>query len=311
MPQHIATRLRWAWLAPALALASAFAGCTLAPTFDPGQPPPGLVENFSDAVMALAGQSEACAKAQPPGWTADGLVRLADHSSQWAERFGGDVTPEPTACFFDEFELQIQRVGTFGARLATSNWPDAEPLVAMIRALRVDLALANGSEVAAGEPNGADPLMAQPEVAGVLSAESSELADLALAEDQAGYLLEYLAANTEPDPDQAEQPEAQPSELRHRLIDLAKLHRQRAKAIASALSRADQADPRQAAYLIDRQTGATKDAIATEVQRIELALASHYAALPYNTGADDLLTWQLLAAHQWGAEPTAFPFYQG
>jgi len=167
----------------------------------------------------------------------------------------------------------------------------------MARALRVDLALAR-------DP---DQPLSSPEVAGVLTAADEALVDLTMAEDQARFLIEFMAANTEPDPEEGA---GEAPTQRQILLTQAALHQGRAEALAEALRQAGLDDPRQVTYLINPEVALSPEAMAAEMARIELTLANHYAALPFSTGAEDLITWQILQAHAWGASLTAFPFVE-
>ena len=278
-----------------LAMATALlAGCAAAPTSPASSQRREAVADLNQAIGQLASQAWACLDAPPVGWNAAGLAALAEHAGLWADHFTVEGVSAAPACVPQELALQTRRVATLGARLGATDSSDAAALVAMTRGLRVDLAL--GSD------------LMPPEVAGVLTAGPEVLSDLALAEDQAHFQLQYLAANTEPDP---EEPDTDTAPLRQDLVALAALHAERAEVLGRALALADQADPRQAAYQINPTATVDAAAIQAEVARIEIALAYHYAALPFNTGAEDLVTWQLLQAHAWGASLNPFPFLQG
>jgi len=274
--------------------ATLLAGCAAAPSTPASSQRREAVADLRDAIGQLASHVWACQDTPPDGWNAAGLEALAEHAGQWADHFTVEGVSAAPSCVPQELDLQTRRLATLSARLGATDSSDAAALVAMTRALRVDLAL------------GLD--LVPPEVAGVLTAGPEVLTDLALAEDQAHFLLQYLAANTEPDP---EEPSTDLSTLRQDLVALAALHGERAEVLARALMPADQADPRQAAYQINPAATTDPVAIQAEVARIEMALAYHYAALPFNSGAEDLVTWQLLQAHTWGASLSPFPFLQG
>jgi len=257
--------------------------------------PDQIEDDFALAVTALASQAEACNDDPPEGFNSAGLELLASHAAAWAEQLGQADLAGPASCDLDLLVLNCGRAGTLGLRLAASNTADAASLVAMQRALRVDLALTAGlGRMKAGE------VPASPELTGLFGLDPELLTDLVLAEDQAGFLQEYLAANSPLTAEGTESPE------RAKLVASAQLHRLRAASLTQGLARAEAPDPRQPAYQIERLNGDLTVALAAA--RIELTLASHYTALPYDFGAEDLITWQLLVAHSWGAELPPWPF---
>jgi hypothetical protein len=133
------------------------------------------------------------------------------------------------------------------------------------------------------------------------------LADLALAEDQTGFLGVYLAANLPLPPASDEPPPAEPSEAelrRAQLAAAAAFHAERGEALARL---SEQADPRAPAYQLPDLQGADLSASWGVALR---ALASHYAAVPAGGATDPFVTWLLVEAFTWGAEPPALPFLE-
>ncbi|MDR1634236.1 MAG: ferritin-like domain-containing protein [Bifidobacteriaceae bacterium] len=315
----LATVLAAGLLAVAAMAATALAGCSPEPA-PTAQPDTTDRENLIQALTSLGPAAAACA-AQPPDHLQDaGLELLARHAPVWLDALGtpsGDPAPAPTSgpasestgpdigestgpetiesggpdanespgpatqgdgCDDDLLLRDLTRVRAFAARLGGEDAVAA----AIMRAAAADEAIVFAAL------DGADP----PPAEDLARVDSAALSDLALAEDQAGFIGEHLAA-------QAADPE-----LADQLAAAAALHRSRGQILADLGA---EPDPRQTAYQLGEPTtdaGAAQDRWAA----VELALASHYAALPAGGAADPMLTWELVAAAAWGAELPALPF---
>jgi hypothetical protein len=175
----------------------------------------------------------------------------------------------------------LARSEALSLRLAETDPADPVPL-AIWRALRACRAIGQDSV----------SLTSSPDLADLATLSAEELDDLALAEDQAGFIGEYLAALT------------QVGELRDALTQAAALHRARASGLAGM---ADSPDPRAVVYRLGEQP-VDEATIRARWATAELALASHYAELPVTAQAEAFLCWQLAQAHAWGAELPDLPF---
>ncbi|MDR0365351.1 MAG: hypothetical protein LBH68_00740 [Bifidobacteriaceae bacterium] len=293
--------------AAATALVATFAlitGCTSA--VSPAAKPLDLPD-LRAAVAALTQLSAACVKAPPEGWSEPGLVLLSAHSPEWlaalpspaadaAPPATASPSPAPTAgtCSVDRLVLEVNRVETLALRLATADPPDLAA-GAIWRAVTADQAIAR-SAAFDSQP---------PPVADLADLPSEVLADLALAEDQAGFLGEYLAANLPLPPATDESQGPQPTAVDTRRTDLAAaaaMHRDRGEELARMSGAADRRAP---AYQLPDLEGTD---LATRWGAGLRALASHYAAVPAGGASDPTLIWLLVQAHQWGAELPALPF---
>ncbi|MDR1441276.1 MAG: hypothetical protein LBJ02_02645 [Bifidobacteriaceae bacterium] len=270
-------------------------------------------QNLIQALDSLAGLAAVCAAAPPDGFKAAGLALLADHAPVWLVTVSADDAdaPAPTAatapspaqatdsaCEPEALRRDLARVRTLAVRLSGAGPADGpksgagdsseggtgDVLVAITRASAVDEALVFDTLDVDGPPAVED----------LANAEPAQLTDLALAEDQARFVGEYLAGQVS---DQA---------MRTRLETAAESHRLRAERLV-ALS--GENDPRQPVYQLGPQP-TTAAAAAERWAATELALASHYAALPAGTGNDLLLRWHLGEAAAWGAALPALPFLE-
>jgi hypothetical protein len=158
----------------------------------------------------------------------------------------------------------------------------------------VFLAIARAAAVA--EAIGRDSLaeLAEPDCADLADLVPETLDALALAEDQAGFLGEYLAAFFEAG-----------SAERQAIAAAAAAHRLRAESLVTL---SDSPDPRAVAYALGAPPA---DAAAASARwaTVELTLARHYAqiGLELGGGAEPTIRWQLVQAHRWGAELPALP----
>ncbi|MDR0625780.1 MAG: hypothetical protein LBG11_00740 [Bifidobacteriaceae bacterium] len=248
------------------------------------------MENLAAALTTLGPRAASCSSAPPAGLSAEGLALLAAHAPAWSSAvhaanpdLGANGSADAVAasnCEPAELRRGLARVRALSVRLAGSSG-DAV-LVSLTRASAVDEVILFDTPVREDLPTIED----------LASLDAAQLADLALAEDQAGFVGEFLAANV-PDAD-----------LQEQLSAAAVLHRDRGQALAT-LAAGD--DPRRAAYQ-QGERPADRQGAADRWGQVELALASHYAALPMSSGADRMVTWQLLEAASWGAPLPALPF---
>lgn len=293
---------------PAAALAATLlGGCSAAGPADVAAPSSADdAHNLRAALAGLGPAAAACAAAPPSGYAPAGLELLAAHAPAWLAAIpapvaesspaadaagGGDAAPvaatasqSPGAeagCDPDALERDLRRTQTLAARLAASS----QVATAIARAASADEAIIFGTL-----PDDAEP----PPVEDLAALDQPALSDLAAAEDQAGFLGEYLAAQL------AEGPE------RERLIASAARHRQRGQTLATM---AGGDDPRAAAYQLGERP-ADAAAVHARWAAAELALASHYAALPVNSGVELAVRWQLVEAAAWGAALPALPFHE-
>ncbi|MDR2567326.1 MAG: hypothetical protein LBC97_14930 [Bifidobacteriaceae bacterium] len=275
------------------------AACAAVP---PPVAPPAATdrENLVAALADLGPAAAACAVSPPPNLTAAGLELLTRHAPEWLDALGG-VPPSGASGSGGETSA--------GASFApaasdTAVGAGCEPGLldrdlGRVRALSVRLSGEDAVARAVARASGADEAILFDALAGgqppaaedLATLDPEDLSDLALAEDQAGFVGEYLAAQS-PDP-----------ELAARLEAAAALHSSRGQTLADL---GGGPDPRQPAYQLGAPP-AGPDAIRERWAAVELALASHYAALP-DGAADPLLTWQLVEAATWGAELPALPF---
>lgn len=160
--------------------------------------------------------------------------------------------------------------------------------------LAVRLAGALGVEAPTGVTPGFDPAPAPGAV------DLTVLSALVLAEDEAGYAFEVIAAKLS----DGQRAEAQARAAQHR-------GRAQVWADTSGLVSAG-SDPRRLAYALP--TGLDDPAVAVELARsIEMSLAAGYAnlvaeaATGTRTSAVDALRQATSDAAVWGGEPTAFP----
>jgi hypothetical protein len=268
----------------------------------PDAGPPASTVAFTQVLAQEAGNlanlAGACAAAPPPGYSSAGLERLAAHAATWAETLGdgrlgapsggvpgasGPSGPSGSAsgeagCDAADLDRAARRTQTEAARLARDSGRGA----ALNWALAADLALTAG-------PNDLE----DPGVGGLLLTAGDTLANLVLAEDQAGFVEEFLAARAaEPD--------------RAKLVAAAQTHRLRAESMAAQLARDDATDPRAAAYTLPKAE--TPESIQQTAAQVEYALASQYATVPDQDAAAGLVRWQLLQAAGWGYDLPAWPF---
>jgi hypothetical protein len=239
----------------------------------------GLVE----ASQTIAAQAKACHGAdQAAGLTPEGLELLGAHAPQWVKALDAPPGDPAEACDPDGLAHQLDLAQILSLRLWEAGDSPAV-MAAMGRALAVDVAAVHDLEVP------------DPEVADLQPSDAKQLEDLALAEDQAGFVDEFVAATTAD------------ADLRATVAGLASLHRGRADALALMAADAGGADPRQDAYVLPATPRDAEETGAITAQA-ELALASHYAALPYPGGAEGFVTWELTQARNGGAEIPALPF---
>ncbi|MDR1188433.1 MAG: hypothetical protein LBK95_13435 [Bifidobacteriaceae bacterium] len=244
-------------------------------------------ENLASAVAGLGPLAGVCAASPPAGYSAAGLELLAAHGPDWSSALDALEPSAPVAATCDEAALRrdLARTRALAVRLAGAE--DDLVTLAISRAAAADEALTFDS-LAGSAP---------PEVADLANLDPALASDLALAEDQAGFVAEYLAAQV---PDAA---------VQARLVSSAALHRDRAERLVVMGRQADppQADPRQVAYQLG-EPPTDLDSTRARWATVELALASHYVALPMSSGTDLLVTWQLVEAASWGADLPALPF---
>jgi hypothetical protein len=228
----------------------------------------------------LGGESGGAAEsADPSGGAAKSADPGGGDASVGANNAGGGGV-----CAHDRLELALRRVERLSLRLAASAPEDPLPR-AVSRAAAAAEAIARGSLAGLAAPDVADLAYLPPD----------SLETLATAEDQAAFISEYLATFHSPsDP------------ARAAVAAAAQAHRHRAEALVTM---AGTPDPRPVAY----QLGAPPtDQASADARRaaVELALASHYAALPLTAGggAEPTIRWQLVQAHACGAELPALPF---
>ncbi|MDR2378997.1 MAG: hypothetical protein LBD70_06200 [Bifidobacteriaceae bacterium] len=292
------SKSRWPLGAACSALVATLAACaaTLPQPTPATESPAADSRNLIAALAGLESMAAACAAAAPPEFEPTGLDLLAAHAPDWFERFaaawgpaatGPGANPSNAECQPATLRRDLTRTRALAVRLAGSGdaADDAASLAtAIARAAAADEAILFGSW-AAGSPPAAEDLAAL---------DPALLTDLALAEDQAGFVGEHLAAQVSDAAVSAE------------LAAAAALHRDRAEVLV-ALS--GQPDPRQAAYALGPPT-ADPQAARERLAAAELALASHYAAAPGGSAAEPMLTWQLVQAASWGAKLPALPFLQ-
>jgi hypothetical protein len=241
--------------------------------------------NLVQASRLLGPEAAACAADPPAGWDGDGLVLLADAAPAWAAALDPDGGSEPPgadgACDWDAFRRDLGRVKALSLRVAETA--DGPAPAAVARAVQV------AEAIGLGTLDGAPP----PELADLANSPPDVLSALALAEDQAGYLAEYLAARLEA------------GELRDTLTAAGQEHRARGDQLVAM---AGEPDPRAAAYALGDSPGDEASARARWAA-VELALASHYAQLPTDQpGTEPWVVWQLAQAHAWGADLPPLPF---
>jgi hypothetical protein len=159
---------------------------------------------------------------------------------------------------------------------------DSSDLVAgaIYRAARTDEAIARGTVV------GAEP----PPISDLTDLSTTVLAELALAEDQAGFIGQYFAAQL-------------PAGIDRLALAAEAEYHQALGQLLLDLSGED--DPRQPAYQLPAINLETVPAAWADTL---LALASHYAAVPAPSATDPMVTYLLVQAHRLGADPPALPF---
>ncbi|MDR2254107.1 MAG: hypothetical protein LBD97_09700 [Bifidobacteriaceae bacterium] len=272
----------------AVVLACTLASCSAAAPPLVAETPASDRANLLQAARALGPEAAACVAAPPDGWSAAGLRLLAEQAPQWADALGaaareagGGATTAP-GCSPDDLARDLGRVEALSLRVAEAEADDAVP-VAIARA------------AAAAEAIGRDALAgaAPPDTADLAHIPVATLDALAVAEDQAGFIGEHLATFLAPD-----------EAVRDRLVKDAAAHRVRAEELVAL---AASPDPRAAVYRLGE---APADAAAVQARwaAAELALASQYAAIPFNAGAEGAVLWQLVHAYSWGAVLPALPF---
>ncbi|MDR3107451.1 MAG: hypothetical protein LBU05_04550 [Bifidobacteriaceae bacterium] len=306
--------LKTGWLfvvAPAAALLTGLTACSATP-----QPRRAAALTAADqaalsaALSSLGSLAAACAAAPPSEFTSAGLELLARHAPVWQSELAAltqlgldglsPVAADSPACDSDGLRRDLGRVRTLSLRLTEAESGDqigtetAPPSGVEAVAGAVARAAAADEAILFDSLAGAAP----PAVEDLATLGSAQLADLALAEDQAGFVGEFLAARVN-------QAWAESEELRAALSTAAALHRVRGQALASMAG--DGHDSRQGAYRLE-EAPTDADAARARWAAAELALASHYAALPGPNATDQMLTWQLVEAAAWGADIPALPF---
>ncbi|MDR1798333.1 MAG: hypothetical protein LBR19_00385 [Bifidobacteriaceae bacterium] len=297
-----ATTCRPAWRAAAGLVTAglavfAVAGCSVrlpGPVEGQREWDPALL---ADVMAQAAAQASACVEAGGGDrFTAEGLAYLADHLPQWAQALGaaeatdGSATASPRqvvdcspGALIDGLD-RLRGLLEMGEDMGAF---DGFNLSLVKRALALDWQLAATGPVT-------QDLDQAPGIDDLSNLDVAALTDLALAEDQAGFVDEYLAA-------QAVNPE-----LRASVVELAAWHRERAAGLALMAVRAGGVDPRQGAYTLP-DAPADDAAVSEAIGQTEITVAIHYAALPYPSPAEATITWELLYAHTWGLELPAFP----
>lgn len=165
------------------------------------------------------------------------------------------------------------------------------------------LALASGSEVADLNPA---------EFPATISVPESTRDSLILAEDQLGYLYEFLAARSGiPPQDASDEVVASAAALRAQLLALSAVHTQRAEQWAAAGNISNTvADPREATYALPTDVD---EASIQQADALLADLVTIYALYAFQTSADQrevaLDLWLLvsLEAARTGSELGAFP----
>jgi hypothetical protein len=287
-------------LAAALALGGSLtlAGCSPTNAELKGDPTDPTV--LARTLGQLGTQAGACADpaaAAAQGLDPGGLSLFVEHAPVWVAALGADTTATADAaasvatCDREDMARTLLLAQMLATAAIAADPPHAATPLALVRALRLDWELTVNPEQAGAA--GVDALSLQ-------LTDAEHLQDLAAAEDQLGFAAEAWTAR------------ATAVELRERLAASAAEHRRRAEVFATAALAAGGQDPRRGTYAIDL-TVDNDDAITLAAATSELALASHYAALPYvgPGAAEDALRHQLLAARSWGAGLDALPFITG
>ncbi|MDR2453899.1 MAG: hypothetical protein LBD51_05045 [Bifidobacteriaceae bacterium] len=236
-----------------------------------------------DAAAAAATSGAAAATAATTATADDAAAATSPAAARaTAAATGAAAGDGGGGCRLDQVERDLARVEALAWRVAEAAGENAAVPIGIGRAAQLAQGIGLGTLAGAGEPEAAD----------LANLPLDQLAQLALAEDQAGFLGEQLAALAA---DQA---------LGAELAAAAERHRRLAEQLVAM---AGGQDPRAPAYQLG-QPPADAAAARSRWAAIEMAVASHYAALPLSQGVEARVIWQLAQAHAWGAELPALPF---
>ncbi|MDR2348269.1 MAG: hypothetical protein LBD90_06605 [Bifidobacteriaceae bacterium] len=276
----------------ALALLTLLGGCAQAAPPSQTQAAAADLDNLRAAAAWLGPEAAACAAAPPAGWSQAGLQLLAEQAPQWSAALEAEAQaktappsqakPAAGDCPLADLERDLARVETLSWRVAEARGDGGTVAVAIGRAARLAEAIGLGSLEGAPAPETAD----------LANLPAETLASLALAQDQAGFVGEQLAAQTG---DAALRAELEAAAGRHRACG------EELTAMAGGL------DLRAVAYQLDAPP-ADEAATRQRWAAVQLALASHYAALPISAGVEAWVHWQLGQAYAAGASLPALPF---
>ncbi|MDR1825336.1 MAG: ferritin-like domain-containing protein [Bifidobacteriaceae bacterium] len=295
----------WAAVAVAAGLVLSLAGCD--------RPALRAVEGqrewdpavLSQVMGQLGDQAAACVGAPSAAapYRVEGLTLVAEGVPVWLEALGlpassgeADTATVPDAvCQPDVLTAALDRTRQLLDWAGETGNYDRWTWGAVNRGLDMAWLLATSQPVELAGLAGPGGLAEAPGVEGLDDLGTEVLWDLALAEDQAGFVAEYLAVGVVDD-----------DELRSLVRQVAQFHRERAAALVVASLNQGGGDPRQGAYVLP-DTPADAAAVRLAIRELETALATHYGAVPYPSDVDQVLYWQLRWAHAWGEPIPALP----